>query len=103
MGNILAHLTSGNFVVSGDDVSPFSGTPQELLDHIIYFLHDDRQTLIVLSLVSKQTMLRSRHHLFSDLEFTNEDRRSNKFFALLDVPWTTFTHVFQSLCIKRPI
>ena len=100
VAKILLHFTEGVFGVSGDDVSPFSGMPQELLDYIIDFLRDDRQTLLTLSLVSKQTMVRSRRPLFSNLEFINEDRKLNTFFALLDVSWTTCTHAVKSLCVK---
>ena len=74
--------------------------PQELLDRIIDFLCDDRQTPLALSFICKQTMVKSRHHLFSALEFINEDRKLNAFFALLDVPWTAFTDVVKSLCVK---
>ena len=74
--------------------------PQELLDDIIDFLHDDRQMPLALSFVCKQTMVKSRHHLFSSLEFINEDRKLNTFFSLLDVPWMAFTDVVKSLCVK---
>lgn len=100
MRRILAHSIGLLFGSSGDD-SPFSDIPPEILDHIIDFLHNDRRTLLVLSLVSKQTLVRSRFYLFSNLKFVNEDRKINAFFALLDVPWTSFAHIVESLRIKE--
>ena len=47
------------FGFSDDGVSPFSDMLPELLHHIIDSLHDDKRTLLALSLASKQTTI---HH-----------------------------------------
>lgn len=70
--------------------------PVEILDRIIDDLYDDRKALLSLGLVCYQTLLRSRHHLFSTLDLGDNDIRFGKFLALVDVPWTSFT-----LAVKR--
>ena len=74
--------------------------PPELLDHIIDHLRDDRITLWTCGLVSKQTLARSRTHLFSNLEFDDDDSHFDAFLTLLDTPWTSFTSAVKSLHIK---
>ena len=44
--------------------------PQELIDHIIDYIHD-RKSLKACSLVSSQWSLRTRKHLFAQIEFTS--------------------------------
>ena len=85
--------------------------PPELLDQVIDHLHDDKPALLALGLVSKQTLVRSRGHLFSKLEFTwidntlvtNQEvnRQFNAFLSLLEVPWTTFTFATELLYIDN--
>ena len=102
--------------------------PPELLDRIIDHIYDDKPTLLALGLVSQQTLVRSRAHLFSKLEFSynenlfdtlvaqqnlartrylptklklNEsDRQFDAFLTLLEAPWTTFTFALEFLHIK---
>lgn len=74
--------------------------PPELLDKVVDYLHDDRQALLALSLVSKKTTLtRSRGHLFSTIVFTTDSQFDN-FLLLLDRPWTSFTFSVQTLHLK---
>ena len=91
--------------ISGDDnnttIDVFA---PELLDQIIDHLHNDRPTLLCLGLTSRQTLIRSRFHLFSELEFNphkDGDRQFDRFLALLEAPWTTFTNAVGSLHIKE--
>src|SRR5215471_17388021 len=42
--------------------------PQELIDHIVDFLHNDKQALIACSLISQAFLSASRFHLFSHLD-----------------------------------
>ncbi|KDR70102.1 hypothetical protein GALMADRAFT_145126 [Galerina marginata CBS 339.88] len=102
--------------------------PPELLDRIIDSLHDDRRALLALSLASKRTLVRSRAHLFTKLEFKytdtafealvakqkiartryfytkleidDADRHFDDFLALLDAPWTSFALTTQSIHIN---
>lgn len=91
--------------ISGDDnnttIDVFA---PELLDQIIDHLHNDRPTLLCLGLTSRQTLIRSRFHLFSELEFNPHnggDRKFDMFLALLEAPWTSFTNVVESLHVKK--
>ncbi|KAF8804061.1 hypothetical protein BYT27DRAFT_7340372 [Phlegmacium glaucopus] len=83
---------------SGDDNN--TPCPPELLDRIIDHLHNDRLTLLALGLTSTQTLIRSRLHLFANLEFNHGDKQFDAFLALLDSPWTSFTYAVESLNIK---
>lgn len=88
--------------ISGDDnntaIAVFA---PELLDQITDHLHYDRPTLLRLSLTSRQTLIRSRLHLFSMLEFNRDGyRQFDKFLALLEAPWTSFTNAVESLHVK---
>ncbi|KAF8627261.1 hypothetical protein AX15_004453 [Amanita polypyramis BW_CC] len=68
--------------------------PAELLDHIIDDLRDDTSALCTIGLVSRETMFRSRKHLFSTLKFNKNDSRFDAFLDLLDgTNWTTFSFV----------
>ena len=75
--------------ISGNDNNTAIGTfAPELLDQIIDHLHNDRPTLLHLGLISRQTLIRSRFHLFSELEFNPHnggDRKFDMFLALLDI------------------
>ena len=98
--------------------------PLELLDQIIDHLYDDKPTLLTLGLVSKQTLVRSRGHLFSKLEFSchnyfdtlvtkqnffrttklkcnDGNRQFDAFLSLLEAPWTTFTFTVEFLHINN--
>ena len=99
-------------LLTGHDPSTASTIlPPELLDQVIDHLHDDKPTLLALGLVSKQTLVRSRSHLFSKLEFTRIDntrvtnqevnRQFDAFLSLLEAPWTTFTFAVESLHINN--
>ncbi len=96
----LPHCIEQFFCSRGDGVYPVIDIPTEMLDYIIDFLHDDKKTLMTLSLVSRHTLVKSRFLLFSHLVFVDEDRKLDTFLTLLDVKWTTFTHTVESLHIK---
>ena len=49
--------------------------PQELVEHIIDCLSDDRQTLKTCSLVATTWLARSRHHLFNSISLNGEKAR----------------------------
>jgi hypothetical protein len=90
--------------ISGDDNTAIGVFAPELLDQITDHLHNDRPTLLRLGLTSRQTLIRSRFHLFSKVEFnhhTNGDRQLDMFLALLEAPWTSFTNAVESLHIKE--
>jgi len=91
--------------ISGDDNNTASGVfAPELLDQIIDHLHNDRRTLLRLGLTSRQTLIRSRFHLFCELEFKKDhdgDRQFSMFLALVEAPWTSFTNAVESLHIKE--
>jgi hypothetical protein len=92
--------------ISGDDNNTAIGVfAPELLDQIIDHLHKDRRTLLRLGLTSRQTLIRSRFHLFSDLEFNpyelDGDRQFDMFLTLLEAPWTSFTNAVESLHVKN--
>ena len=91
--------------ISGDDNNTAIGVfAPELLDQIIDHLHNDRRTLLRLGLTSRQTLIRSRFHLFSELEFKKDhdgDRQFNMFLALVEAPWTSFTNAVESLHVKE--
>ncbi|KAF8965964.1 hypothetical protein BDZ97DRAFT_741941 [Flammula alnicola] len=88
--------------ISGDDNNTAIGVfAPELLDRITDHLHNDRPTLLRLGLTSRQTLIRSRLHLFSELEFNKDgDRQFDMFLALLEAPWTSFTNAVESLHVK---
>jgi hypothetical protein len=91
--------------ISGDDSNTAIGVfAPELLDQITDHLHNDRRTLLCLGLTSRQTLIRSRFHLFSELEFNPHnggDKKFDMFFALLEAPWTSFTNVVESLHVRE--
>ena len=93
--------------ISVDDNNTATGAfAPELLDRIIDHLHkwNDRRTLLRLGLTSRQTLIRSRFHLFSEMEFNphiNGDRPFDMFLALLEAPWTSFTNAVESLHVKE--
>ena len=91
--------------ISGDDNNTAIGVfAPELLDQIIDHLHNDRPTLLRLGLISRQTLIRSRFHLFYELEFNPHnggDRKFDMFLALLEAPWTSFTNAVESLHVKE--
>ncbi|KAG5651538.1 hypothetical protein H0H81_008300, partial [Sphagnurus paluster] len=74
--------------------------PAELLDRVIDHLRDDDVALMEFGLVSRQTLPRSRQHLFATVEFDGNDSRFDAFLALVDVPWTSLTAAVESLRIK---
>jgi len=91
--------------ISGNDNNTAIGiVAPELLDRIIDHLHNDRRTLLRLGLTSRKTLIRSRFHLFSELEFNKDhdgDNQFNMFLALLEAPWTSFTNAVESLHVKK--
>ena len=74
----------------------------ELLDRITDHLHNDKPTLLRLGLTSRQTLIRSRLHLFSEVEFNKDGEiKFDIFLALLEAPWTSFTNAIESLHVKE--
>ncbi|KAM6495376.1 hypothetical protein JOM56_008082 [Amanita muscaria] len=80
--------------------------PAEIISEMIGYLHDDKKTLHTLSLVSKQTLYESRHHLFSTVPLYGRRLGTDshgwddfdRFLQLVDVAWTSFTPTIQ--CIR---
>jgi hypothetical protein len=62
--------------------------PQETLEEIIDFLHDDRQSLLACSLASSRLVSISRNHLFSEVALKSDGLCA--FLELLDAPWSSF-------------
>ncbi|KAF9566522.1 hypothetical protein CPC08DRAFT_100091 [Agrocybe pediades] len=71
--------------------------PQETLEHIIDYLHDDRRTLLTCSLVASKFLPASRYHLFS--EVTLVATRLCGFFELLDPPWSSIPNAVSRIVI----
>ncbi|KDR66715.1 hypothetical protein GALMADRAFT_1138844 [Galerina marginata CBS 339.88] len=87
---------------SDNNITAFGVFAPELLDRIIDHLHNDRPTLLCLGRASRQTLIRSRVHLFSNLEFNKDgDRQFDTFLVLLEAPWTSFTNAVESIQIKQ--
>ncbi|KAG5651537.1 hypothetical protein H0H81_008299 [Sphagnurus paluster] len=72
----------------------------ELLDRIIDQLKGDSAALLALGLTSRQTLPRSRQHLFATVEFDGNDSHFDAFLALVDVPWTSFTTAVGFIHVK---
>ncbi|KAJ7588579.1 hypothetical protein C8J56DRAFT_1077810, partial [Mycena floridula] len=72
----------------------------ELLENIIDQIDDSKTTLLV-GLVSRQTLRRSRHNLFSTVFVTDKDSSFQKFLALIDSPWTSFSDSVEALHLNR--
>jgi len=89
--------------ISGNDNNTGIGDfAPELLDRITDHLHNDPQTLLRLGLASRQTLVRSRLHLFSELEFKKDgDRQFDMFLTFLEAPWTSLTNAVESLHFKE--
>ncbi|KAJ7189678.1 hypothetical protein GGX14DRAFT_382969, partial [Mycena pura] len=72
--------------------------PAELVDSVVDLLGSDRPTLKVTSLLSRQWLPRSRHHLFSSIRLSSgwneydhtELERVQAFLALVSSPMATF-------------
>ena len=63
--------------------------PPEILEELIDRLHSTT-ALLSFGLICRRALIKTRHILFSNLEFTkNED--FGQFLELVDVPWTSFT------------
>ncbi|KAF8963804.1 hypothetical protein BDZ97DRAFT_976535 [Flammula alnicola] len=101
IGRILPASLERLFNSSDDNNTSFSTIPPELLDRITDHLHNDRLTLLALGRTSKQTLIRSRLHLFATLEFNDSDKKFDAFLALLEAPWTSFTYAVESLHLKE--
>ncbi|KAI0087184.1 hypothetical protein BDY19DRAFT_956574 [Irpex rosettiformis] len=70
--------------------------PQELIDYILDFLHDDARSLIVCSLVSRSFASGSRFHLFGTFNVKDEGTLC----GLLDVsPCATACSAIRTLCL----
>ncbi|KAI0786724.1 hypothetical protein C8Q75DRAFT_264148 [Abortiporus biennis] len=52
--------------------------PQELLDHIIDFLHDDKKALCTCSLICRSFLQTARYHLWRSLHITTRTEPSDK-------------------------
>jgi len=105
-GSILPTSPELLSISSDGNNTAFGVFAPELLDQIIDHLHNDRPTLLRLGLTSRKTLIRSRFHLFSELEFNPQtkkggDRQFDMFLALLEAPWTSFTNAVESLHVKK--
>lgn len=74
--------------------------PSELVDYIIDFAHDDRDTLRHCSLVSRIWVPSSRHHLFGAVEVSKE--KCETFLGLLDPVKCTIRQSVRFLRIDDP-
>jgi hypothetical protein len=61
-----------------------NGLPAETVDHIIDFLWDDKESLAVVSLVSKQWMHSTTYHLFNSIKIL-DDSHCNQFSQFIDL------------------
>lgn len=71
--------------------------PQEILEGIIDFLHDDRRSLYACSLASLKLVTASRHHLFS--ETTLAFAKFQRLLEILDAPWSSLANTISRLVI----
>ncbi|KAH9484413.1 hypothetical protein JR316_0003894 [Psilocybe cubensis] len=71
--------------------------PQEILEGIIDFLHDDRRSLHACSLASLKLVTASRHHLYS--ETTISFSKFQRLLLLLDAPWSSLANTIIRLVI----
>ena len=72
--------------------------PPEILDEIIDRL-DETSTLLSFSLVCRQTLVKSRRHLFAALEFTDNEH-FDRFLHLAGAPWTSFTSAVEEIHLQ---
>ena len=72
--------------------------PQETVDHIVDFLHDNWKELRKCCLVSKSWLPRARKHLFIDLEFESEDY--DKWVRAFPNPINSPAHHVRTLTIR---
>ena len=76
-------------------VSAEPAFPPEILEELIDRLHSTT-ALLSFGLVCRRALIKTRHILFSNLEFTkNED--FEQFLELVDTPWTSFTFAVKEI------
>lgn len=75
-----------------------SSFPNELVDAIIDYNHDDKTTLLASTLVSRQWTRASRHHVFTEVKISHQNAR--ELIGLLASPHCTFSAALQSLDIE---
>jgi hypothetical protein len=63
--------------------------PPEILEELFDKLHSTT-ALLSFGLVCRRALIKTRHILFSNLEFT-KNKDFDQFLELVDVPWTSFT------------
>ena len=86
----LGSQTNPKFVWSQMRVPAEPAFPPEILEELIDRLHSTT-ALLSFGLVCRRALIKIRHILFSNLEFTkNED--FEQFLELVDAPWTIFFH-----------
>ncbi|KAF8348902.1 hypothetical protein F5887DRAFT_1071049 [Amanita rubescens] len=74
-----------------------SAFPPEILEELIDRLHSTT-ALLSFGLVCRRALIKTRHILFSNLEFTkNED--FEQFLELVDAPWTSITLAVKEICL----
>ncbi|KAJ3506452.1 hypothetical protein NLJ89_g6862 [Agrocybe chaxingu] len=78
--------------------NPVVSLPQETLESIIDFLHDDRPTLLTCSLASPRLMPACRHHLFS--EVLVHPTRLTSLLKLLGAPRCSFSRSVSRLIVS---
>ena len=71
-GKRLAKRQGGCYIVLAETSMSKPRLPEELLDHIVDFLHDEEYALKNCSLVSKPWISRARKHLFASIKFRPE-------------------------------
>jgi hypothetical protein len=71
--------------------------PQETLEEILDFLHDDHQSLLACSLTSMRLVSVSRFHLFSEVALKSDGLCT--FLELLDAPWSSFSNSISRIVI----
>lgn len=78
-------------------ITPTLELPQETLEEIIDFLHDDRQALLTCSLASLRLVSVSRYHLFSEVALKSDGLCA--FLELLDAPWSSFSESISRIVV----
>ncbi|KDR68390.1 hypothetical protein GALMADRAFT_231355 [Galerina marginata CBS 339.88] len=69
--------------------------PQETLEEIVDFLHDDRRALLACSLASTRCLPVSRYHLFSEVKLVST--KLCRFLELLDSPWSSIANTISRI------
>ncbi|KAM6492236.1 hypothetical protein JOM56_011960 [Amanita muscaria] len=73
--------------------------PNEIVEHIVDLVRDDKQILLSLGGVSNHLLSRTRHILFSTLQ-VSDGKKFDEFLEIMDVPWSSFTSAVQRIRVE---